>query len=74
MSADLPGGKTQLSVNGNRDTYGLPNTPVGNAVARLRLGLGYVGGRWQCVIMELWEAGAYFTAIGKGRQRKEVEE
>ncbi len=58
----MRGGKNHLSAYANREEFHIPQTPLGEAVAELRLGWGLVGNHWQPVIMELAEAGAYDRA------------
>ena len=51
MSAECLYPAAQLSMQGNREEFGIPETPLGDAVCRCRLVWGWVAGHLQPCIL-----------------------
>ena len=69
MSAECLYPAAQLSMQGNREEFNIPETPLGDAVCRCRLAWGRVQGVLQpCIILE----GVYFPGGMTPATAKEV--
>ena len=69
MSTTLLYPTSQLSLQGNREEFNIPETPLGDAVCRCRLAWGRVQGVLQpCIILE----GVYYPGGMTPATAKEV--